>query len=155
MSIETSTTSTPTSSHHHHHHRSNIAFLNTSNTNNSTSLNRDKQQSKQSSSISTPTTPKTPTSGETAANHHHNNVTSPTKILDEFKAVKRRIESNIRFYLLTFVDHCVILKGSEVTALVKYEGRTEELELSFEYGDLIKIVKIIAKVFDLSIIRFM
>jgi len=121
MSIETSTTSTPTSSHHHHHHRSNIAFLNTSNTNNSTSLNRDKQQSKQSSSISTPTTPKTPTSGETAANHHHNNVTSPTKILDEFKA------------------------GSEVTALVKYEGRTEELELSFEYGDLIKIVKIIAK----------
>lgn len=29
--------------------------------------------------------------------------------------------------------------------MIKYEGRADELELSFEYGDLIKIVKIIAK----------
>ncbi|CAF0995435.1 unnamed protein product, partial [Brachionus calyciflorus] len=35
--------------------------------------------------------------------------------------------------------------GTEVTALVKFEGRSEERELSFEYGDLIKITKIIAK----------
>lgn len=40
----------------------------------------------------------------------------------------------------------IFLQGSEVTALLKYEGRADELELSFEYGDLIKIIKIIAKV---------
>ncbi len=33
-----------------------------------------------------------------------------------------------------------------MTALCKFEGRTEERELSFEYGDLIKITKIINKV---------
>ena len=32
-----------------------------------------------------------------------------------------------------------------MTATTRYEGRADELELSFEYGDLIKIVKIIAK----------
>lgn len=32
-----------------------------------------------------------------------------------------------------------------MTALVKYEGKSSEHELSFEYGDLIKIKRIIEK----------
>ena len=36
-------------------------------------------------------------------------------------------------------------KGSEVTALFKHVGKASELELSFEYGDLIKIVEIVDK----------
>jgi hypothetical protein len=40
----------------------------------------------------------------------------------------------------------IFLKESEVTALHTYKGKEEEHELSFEYGDLIKIVKIVTKV---------
>lgn len=38
-----------------------------------------------------------------------------------------------------------IKAGSHVTATTRYEGRSEEHELSFEYGDLIRIIKIIQK----------
>ena len=40
-----------------------------------------------------------------------------------------------------------------MTALCKFEGRTEERELSFEYGDLIKITKIITKVIFSEMIK--
>ena len=39
-----------------------------------------------------------------------------------------------------------IKAGSEVTALHKFKGRTSERELSFEFGDLIRIISIVAKV---------
>ncbi len=35
--------------------------------------------------------------------------------------------------------------GTEVTALIKYNGKSDEHELSFEYGDLMRIVKIVHK----------
>ncbi|RNA25886.1 tyrosine- kinase CSK-like, partial [Brachionus plicatilis] len=38
-----------------------------------------------------------------------------------------------------------IKAGSDVTALCKFEGKSEDRELSFEFGDLIKIINIIAK----------
>ena len=93
-------------------------------------------------------------------NQHNFNVTVPLKF-DEYKAVRIlfffKYEKEFRliillyniktqtFFLLLFENKKK--KGSEVTALLKYEGRAEELELSFEYGDLIKIIKIIAKVY--------
>ncbi len=49
----------------------------------------------------------------------------------------------VKYALVTFV---LYLKESEVTALHTYKGKEEEHELSFEYGDLIKIVKIVTKV---------
>lgn len=38
-----------------------------------------------------------------------------------------------------------IKAGSEVTALHKFKGRASERELSFEFGDLIRIISIVAK----------
>jgi len=38
-----------------------------------------------------------------------------------------------------------IFKNQEVTAIYPYKGNSEERELSFEYGDIVKIINIIEK----------
>ena len=37
-------------------------------------------------------------------------------------------------------------KDTEVTAVSTFKGRPEERELSFDYGDLIKIISLVPKV---------
>ena len=51
------------------------------------------------------------------------------------------IVTTLSFKTITFFN----LKGSEVTAVTSFNGRAEERELSFEYGDLIKLVDIVSK----------
>lgn len=70
-----------------------------------------------------------------------NEKKNPTQIqprfgLDEKKIVARTIN-------LALNDE--FKPGQEVTAIYSYKGKTDEHELSFDYGDKLKILKIVAK----------
>jgi len=42
--------------------------------------------------------------------------------------------------------YLMFTKDTEVTAVSTFKGRPEERELSFDYGDLIKIISLVPKV---------
>lgn len=76
------------------------------------------------------------------------NNNSPCKLVTtvNVQSVKTTMTKNSNSEKLLIQNNNEHIKiESEVTALHTYKGKEEEHELSFEYGDLIKIVKIVTK----------
>lgn len=70
------------------------------------------------------------------------NFSSPSRFNSSQQATSKQTPLSPSSHITSSMD---IKVGSDVTAIVRYDGRVDEHELSFDYGDLIKIIKIIQK----------